>query len=105
MAVPIVAASLKELTEQSLEDGYEAEIAALAAGTPGVVQPHNLRTRRIGRSVAVDLHVRVAGHMRVDEAHGLASEIERKIRARFGPATFVSIHVEPAPRPAAGPPA
>jgi divalent metal cation (Fe/Co/Zn/Cd) transporter len=60
-----------------------------------VADPHNLRTRRIGGYVAVDMHIRVAADMRVSEAHAIASEVEHRIRERFGQAAFVSIHVEP----------
>jgi len=43
----------------------------------------------------MDLHVRVDPDLRVQEAHDIASEIERRLRARFGETALVSIHVEP----------
>ena len=91
----IASGSIKELVEESLDDSDEAEIIDIASNVPGVANPHNLRTRRIGAYVAVDLHIRVAADMRVSEAHLIASEVEHRIRERFGQAAFVSIHVEP----------
>lgn len=93
--IEILAGSLKELIESSLDDSVEDEIVKLALSVPGTSDPHNLRTRRIGREIAVDLHIRVDGGMNVSEAHGIASAIETRIRDRFGRSSFVMIHVEP----------
>lgn len=96
VAIDISSGSIRELAEESLADEVEDEIFRIASGFQGVTHPHNLRTRRIGSDIAVDLHIRVACDMRVDNAHEIASEIESAIRKRFGQATFVSIHIEPA---------
>jgi cation diffusion facilitator family transporter len=95
VAFEISSGSVKELVEESLDDKSEAEIVGLAAGVPGVSDPHKLRTRRIGHDIAVDLHIRVDPDLRVQAAHALASDVETRIRARFGQSTIVSIHVEP----------
>ncbi|MDD2454814.1 MAG: cation diffusion facilitator family transporter [Kiritimatiellae bacterium] len=95
VALEILAVSIRELSEEALSDEVEAEIMRIAAACPGVSHPHNLRTRRIGPDIAVDIHVRVAADMRVDEAHAITSKIESEIRRRFGQTSFVSIHIEP----------
>ena len=98
VAFEISSGSVKELVEESLDDESEAEIIGLAAGVSGVSDPHKLRTRRIGHDIAVDLHIRVDPDLRVLAAHALASEVETRIRNRFGPSAIVSIHVEPCAR-------
>lgn len=95
VALEILSGSIRELTEESLADEVEAEILEIVTACPGVSHPHNLRTRRIGPDIAVDIHVRVAGDMRVDDAHAITSKIESEIRRRFGQSAFVSIHIEP----------
>ncbi len=95
VALEISSGSIKELTEESLDEAVENKIMELASSIPEVVHPHNLRTRRLGNDVAVDLHVRVDADMRVADAHAIASKIEDRIRARFGQSAFISIHVEP----------
>lgn len=95
VALEILTGSIRELTEEALSDEDEAEIMRIAAACRGVSHPHNLRTRRIGPDIAVDIHVRVAADMRVDDAHAITSEIESGLRRRFGPSAFVSIHIEP----------
>ena len=50
-----VAAS--ELLEKSLPKDVEDEILAIISSTPNVCNPHNLRTRRIGRAIAIEVHL------------------------------------------------
>jgi len=95
VAFEISSGSIKELTEESLADTVEEEILEIASSISGVTHPHNLRTRRIGSYIAVDMHIRVAPDMHVADAHAITSRIEEEIRARFGEGSFVSIHVEP----------
>lgn len=95
VALDISSGCIRELTDESLADEVEDEILQIASTVHGVAHPHNLRTRRIGTDIAVDLHIRVSPDMRVADAHSITSEIETEIRHRFGPSTFVSIHIEP----------
>lgn len=95
VAIRISSRSIGELTEESLDETVEAEIIRIASGVDGVTEPHNLRTRRIGGDIAVDLHICVDADMRVSEAHALASQVEADLCKRFGQSTFISIHVEP----------
>lgn len=95
VAIEISSGSIRELVEESLADEVKNEILVIASTFPGVTHPHNLRTRRIGTNIAVELHIRVGGDMRVDDAHAIASGIESAIRKRFGQTAFISIHIEP----------
>ena len=95
VAVELTRASIGELTECSLPKETEDEIADIVQAFPGVVEPHNLRTRRIGNRIAIELHIRMDGHLSLREAHDSASAIERRLKERFGSATLVSLHVEP----------
>lgn len=89
-----------ELLERSLPDETEQEILGIVTADPEVGEPHNLRTRRIGAAIAVEVHVRVDGAMSVARSHELTVDIERRLRARFGQGTIISIHVEPVKCPA-----
>ena len=85
-----------ELLERSLPADMEQEILRIVTADPAVRQPHNLRTRRIGAAIAVEVHIRVDGEMSVRRAHALTVDIERRLRARFGAETMIAIHVEDA---------
>ena len=95
VAFDLIRTGLGELLEQSLPEEVEKEILGIVAADPRVREPHNLRTRRIGAAIAIEVHVRMDGKMTVEESHELTVEIERRLRERFGEGTMIAIHVEP----------
>ena len=98
VAWDLLKSSTGELTDMSLPEETEREIEDIISSFPEVSEPHNLRTRRIGNRIAIEAHVRLDGEMPLSDAHGVVSEIERKIRERFGSSTLVTIHMEPLDR-------
>jgi cation diffusion facilitator family transporter len=95
VAFMIVREQLGSLTDQSLPPEIHKDIKALALGFPDISYPHNLRTRTVGQTVVIDLHVRVNPDMRVADAHAVVSDLEEKLRDRFGADTIATIHIEP----------
>ena len=95
VAFDLVRTGLNELLERSLPADVEEEILGIVPADPEVGEPHNLRTRRIGAAIAVEVHVRMDGAMTVARSHALTVDIERRLRARFGEGTMIAIHVEP----------
>lgn len=87
--------SIGELTECSLPDDVEQEIIEIIQSFADVQEPHNLRTRRIGNRVAIEAHVRMDGHLPLQDVHERATTIERKLKERFGQKTHVTLHMEP----------
>ena len=84
-----------DLMERSLPDAMEEEMLRLVAELPGIVEPHDLRTRRIGNHYAIELHIRMDGDITLREAHDKASEVEDLLRNHYGKETHVAVHVEP----------
>ena len=95
VSVGLSRTALAELLEKSLSKEVEEEILAIIMATPNVHKPHNLRTRRIGTDIAIEIHVRVEGSMTVLDSHDITKDIERALRERFGERTAVAIHIEP----------
>ena len=95
VAFDLIRTGLGELLERSLPADMEEEILRIVTADSEIREPHNLRTRRIGASIAVEVHVRVDGNMTVSRSHALTVDIERRLRARFGEGTMIAIHVEP----------
>ena len=87
---------ISELLEASLPEDKEKEIVRLVMGVPGIKFVHNLRTRRIGNGIAVDLHAKMDGGITLSEAHDKATEAEEAIRKAFGDNSIINIHMEPA---------
>lgn len=95
VAVDLLRNGIGDLMEQSLPDDVEEEILRLVGELPGVVEPHDLRTRRIGNHYAIELHILMDGDISLHEAHDKASEVENLLRERYGADTHVAVHVEP----------
>jgi len=95
VSVGMIKNGIDELMESSLPSDVENEIIALAESVEGVSEPHKLRTRRIGNHFAMEMHIRMDGRMSLYDAHERTTELERKIRDRFGSETYVIIHTEP----------
>lgn len=91
----IVKPCISELLEASLPEEKEKEIISLVTGVPGIIYVHNLRTRRIGNGIAVDLHAKMDGNLSLNEAHEKATEAENAIRRKFGDNSIINIHMEP----------
>ena len=95
VAVDLLVTSTGELTEGSLPEATEREIEDIIRSCPGVYDPHNLCTRKIGNHIAIEVHVRMDGTLPLAEAHDRATAIEQHLRQRFGTDTHVTIHTEP----------
>ncbi len=95
VAYDLVMPGLNELLERSLPKEQEDEIVALVLTDKRLSDVHNLKTRRIGVGIAVELHVRVRGDMTVNESHAITRNIEQLLRQQYGDRTQVIIHIEP----------
>ncbi len=91
----IIQEQIGGLTDQSLAPELCEEILAMARGIPGIAEPHNLRTRMVGRSPAIDLHIRLQADLPLREAHDIATRLELALRQRFGKETIANLHLEP----------
>ena len=95
VAYELLKTTVNELTESSLPEETEHEILQIIQSFGDVRQPHNLRTRRIGNHIAIEVHVRMDGQLPLTVVHERATTIERKLKERFGPDTHVALHMEP----------
>ena len=92
--------SFSDLTDHSLSPAEVHEIEEIIRSFPDVSEPHHLRTRHVGNRIAIESHIRMDGRVSLQEAHERASEIEKRLRERFGSETLVTLHMEPTKNPA-----
>ncbi|MFA6879194.1 MAG: cation diffusion facilitator family transporter [Bacteroidales bacterium] len=96
VAIKLLRPAVEELTDASLSDSVEEEIASIVKSVEGVDGMHNMKTRKSGNGYIIDVHIKVDPNMTVIKAHDeIASKIEDLLREKFGPQTQTSIHVEP----------
>ncbi len=92
----LVKPGIDEMLELSLPKEQEDEIENIVLSNKHFSDIHNMKTRRIGSGIAIELHVRVPGNMTVNESHQATVDVEQKIREKYGQHTQVILHVEPA---------
>lgn len=68
-------------------------------GTRGVKTAHKLRARSMGGRMLVEVDITVDPLLRVDQAHDVATEVERSVRTVAGQYAQAIVHVEPAVAP------
>lgn len=91
----VLSKAVDELTDGSLPKETEDEIESIVSEDNEVSVVHNLCTRRIGNRIAIEMHVRMPGETSLYVAHRHATEIEKRLKQRFGADTHISIHLEP----------
>ncbi|MGR3464111.1 cation diffusion facilitator family transporter [Limimaricola sp.] len=82
------------LMDRAVDDDMVAGIEAIARDFPDVRGHHDLRTRRSGSRVFVNLHVELDGGQSLHEAHAIGAALKRAILARY-PHADVIIHKDP----------
>lgn len=95
VSIELIIPGLNELLEKSLPDEEETKILQIITSNQSIKDPHNLKTRKIGANIAIDVHIRLDENMTVKESHAITVDIENKIRQEYGPATHITLHVEP----------
>ncbi len=95
VAFAITRDTLLELIETSLSQEKESEILNIAHDVDGVHFPHELKTRKIGNHIAIDIHIKVENHLNIEQAHDIATDLEKSLRKKYGEETHISVHTEP----------
>ena len=75
-------------------DGLCPDIPGRGGGA-GAHNPHRVRSRQIGNMYMIALDIEVDGTISVTEAHRIANEVERSIKARIDNIYDIVVHVEP----------
>ena len=68
---------------------------AAALGVPGVREVHNVSVLDVGGRTEVSLHLKLPGGLKLEEAHGVANEVESAIVAAVPEVDAVQTHIEP----------
>jgi len=91
----IISTNYRQLIDESLSKDEVKTIEELIKSVSGIKGYHNIKTRKVGYYVSIDVHIFVDKALNVEQAHSIASALEDKIYEEFGKETFISVHVEP----------
>ena len=96
VAIKMAMPCLAEHLDTALPESIEKEIIETASGVSGVIDIHDLKTRRNGMSMIIEAHILVDPTISIVQAHDIATEVEDALYSRYGKETQISIHMEPA---------
>jgi cation diffusion facilitator family transporter len=97
LAFSLLVASVREVTDESLQTDMLERLGQDIGALPGVVALHELRARRMGSRVLVDLHVQVDGATTVSDGHQVAERVRRFVFDADPRTSEVLVHVDPEP--------
>lgn len=95
MAVKMSVPAIKELLDVSLPDEVEQQIVSTAKSIQGVIDLHELKTRREGPGIIMEGHLVLDSEISLKEAHDISKKVEEALRREFGAETQISLHLEP----------
>jgi cation diffusion facilitator family transporter len=84
-----------ELMDGSKGSGQYAAVFDAVHSVSGALNPHKARIRSIAGFLDIDIDIEVDGDLNLRDAHSIATEVEKAIRARVENVFDVMIHVEP----------
>ncbi|OUR79874.1 divalent metal cation transporter FieF [Alphaproteobacteria bacterium 46_93_T64] len=93
----IVRLSFADLMDEELPDEERDKIIELVTNHPDVLGVHDLRTRRSGQKVFIQMHLDLMPDLNLAEAHIISEAVEASILASY-PDAEALIHQDPAPQ-------
>ena len=91
----LIATSIRELVDTALPEDQVQAIRAHVNAMEGIWDAHELRTRRHGGQILVDLHVQVNDRISVSEGHYLSDRMSASLKSAFPEITDVVVHIDP----------
>ena len=87
--------SLRELVDTALEPEMVEQIRAKILENEDVLEMHMLRTRRMGHTSLVDVHILVQPKLSVSEGHHISEDVEKSLIMAFDDINDVTVHIDP----------
>ena len=94
MGYRFAVSALHDLMDRAVDEEMQQAIADTLRATPGVAGLHDLKTRKAGDLVLVDVHLEVAGELSVAEGHQIARQARERVMAQH-PVLNVMVHLDP----------
>ena len=87
--------ALEELIDKGASRDQIEQIRLVISETPGVLDLHDLRTRRMADRILVDAHVRVSPRISVSEGHRIAEQVRLRVREQCAEVLDMLVHIDP----------
>jgi cation diffusion facilitator family transporter len=90
--------ALHDLMDRAIDDEEIAAISRTLLATPGIINVHDIHTRKMGDMVVVDVHLEVDAALTVEAGHDIAVEARRRVLQHHRVLKLMT-HVDPWRRP------
>ena len=87
--------SVLELVDTALDAETVEQIKAKILDNEDVLELHMLRTRRMGHTALVDVHILVQPKLSVSEGHHISEDVEKSLINSFAEINDVTVHIDP----------
>ncbi len=87
--------ALKELTDAGACKKEHETIVRIAMSVEGVRTAHAVRSRRVGQTLHVDMHIEVDADISVYDGHEIATRVKRRLIDEGPGIADVVVHIEP----------
>lgn len=86
--------AFNDLVDKAVDDHTEEQIRTLILGTPGIQGLHDLKTRKMGDMIWVEVDLEMDGTLTIEAGHDIAVEARRRVMAEL-PVLDVMTHFDP----------
>ena len=86
--------SIRELTDETVEEDVISELGKIMSTIEGVDNFHEMRARRMGPHLLVDMHIQVDSMMSISAAHQVAERVRLEILEKLPAVNEVLVHVD-----------
>ncbi|MBV6272852.1 cation diffusion facilitator family transporter [Alcaligenaceae bacterium CGII-47] len=86
--------AFNDLVDKAVDDHTEGQISALILSTPGIQGIHDLKTRKMGDMIWVEVDLEMDGTLTIEAGHAIAVEARSRVMAEL-PVLDVMTHFDP----------
>ena len=95
MGVSLAWEALHDLADRSIGEEVHQQIRREIRAVQGVENVHELRSRRMGNHVFIDVHIQVGNFISVSEGHQIGDAVMLRLREKLPELTDITLHVDP----------
>ncbi len=86
--------SFQDLVDRAADDHVEEKITKLILNTPGILGLHDLKTRKMGDKLWVEVDLEMDGSLTIEQGHDIATEARKKVMNEL-PVLNMTTHFDP----------
>jgi cation diffusion facilitator family transporter len=90
--------AIHDLTDHAVDDHEVQSIRQTLLETPGVSGVHDVRTRKMGDMIVVDVHLEVLATLTVEQAHDISVDAQQRV-IQHHRVLHLLTHIDPYRRP------